>query len=241
MLPLNENEHISAALPVTEFSDDYNVVMVTSLGTIKKVSLEQFSRPRSNGINAVDLQDDDYLVGVDITDGKQDIMLFTDGGKGIRFSEDHVRAMGRNARGVRGIKLMQDQKVISLIIANDAHDVLTATANGYGKRTPIEQYRCSGRGGQGVIAISTNTRNGNLIGAAQVTGDEEVMLVTDKGRLIRIATEEVSQVGRSAAGVKLVNLNERERLINLAKVDKVDEPEASEPSEALSEDEPKED
>lgn len=228
MLPLNEAERISAALPVTQFEALYNVVMVTACGVIKKVSLDQFSRPRSNGIIAVDLADDDYLIGVDITDGQQDIMLLTNGGKGIRFSEDQVRTMGRNARGVRGIKLQDDQQVISLIIADDKDDILTATANGYGKRTPVEQYRCSGRGGQGVIAIPTQKRNGELIGAVQVNADDEIMLVTDKGRLIRIGTNEVSQVGRSAAGVKLVNLNQGEYVINLAKVGDVDDESESE-------------
>ena len=228
ILPLADNERISTALPITEFDSEHHVVMATAQGVIKKVSLDQFSRPRNMGINAVDLRDDDYLVGVDLTDGEQDIMLLTNSGKGIRFQEDQVRSMGRNARGVRGIKLQSNQQVISLIIAKDDQTILTATANGYGKRTQIDQYRCTNRGGQGVTAIPTSQRNGELIGTLQVSAEDEAMLVTNKGRLIRISVAEVSQVGRSALGVKLVNLNDGEHLINIAKVSEVTEDDSPE-------------
>src|SRR3990167_10755019 len=176
LLPLSEGEKINAILSVKEYVDNQFVLMATTHGIVKKVELSQFSRPRSNGIIAVELLEGDRLVGVDITDGKQDVMLFTDAGKVIRFNEEKVRAMGRTARGVRGVKLQEGQQVIALVIAKETGAILTATENGYGKRTAIGEYRLTGRGGQGVISIHVNERNGSVIGAKLVNPDDEIML-----------------------------------------------------------------
>ncbi|MEW8500075.1 MAG: DNA gyrase C-terminal beta-propeller domain-containing protein, partial [Candidatus Thiodiazotropha taylori] len=178
LLPLESEEQINAILPVRDYQEDRYVFMATSSGTVKKTSLEAFSRPRANGIIAVDLRDGDKLVGVSVTDGEQDIMLFSSSGKAVRFSEANVRPMGRTACGVRGIRLESEHKLVSLIVASEGH-VLTVTENGYGKRTAIEEYPIHGRGGQGVISIQTSDRNGNVVGAVQVTDEDEVMMITD--------------------------------------------------------------
>jgi DNA gyrase subunit A len=218
LLPLQENERISAILPIKEYKADNYVFMATAKGTVKKVSLEDFSRPRSNGIIAVDLDEGDRLVGVALTDGKQHIMLFSDAGKVIRFAEDEVRAMGRQARGVRGIKLSNEQKVIALIVAQAEGTILTATVNGYGKRTAIDEYRITGRGGQGVISIQVTERNGIVVGACQTIDSDEVMLITDGGTLVRIPAGEISQVGRNTQGVRLIRLSEGEQLVGLQRI-----------------------
>ena len=217
VLALNEsaNEKITAILPIREYSESLHVLMATSKGTIKKVSLTDFSRPRNSGIIAIELVEGDKLIGVEITDGQSDVMLFSDAGKVIRFKESSVREMGRNARGVRGIKLAKEQKVISLIVAKPEGAILTATENGYGKRTDIEDYRQTGRGGQGVISIQVTERNGKVVGAIHVIPGEEVMLISDKGTLVRTRVDEISVVGRNTQGVRLINLSEGEKLVGI--------------------------
>ncbi len=217
LLPLEEGERINAILPVREFTEDKFVFMVTTSGTIKKTPLSGFSRPRTNGIIAVDLRDGDQLVNVAITDGERDVMLFTDAGKAIRFKETDVRPMGRTACGVRGIKLQGTQKVIALIIVEEG-DVLTATATGYGKRTSIDDYPVHGRGGQGVISIQTNERNGAVVGAILATGSDELMLISNAGTLVRTRAEEVSQMGRNTQGVRLIRLSDEEQLVGLERI-----------------------
>lgn len=218
ILPLAADEAINAMLPVREYQEGYFVFMATKHGTVKKVPLEAFSRPRSTGIIAVDLDDDDRLVGVDITDGSKDIMLFTDAGKVIRFDENLVRPMGRTARGVRGIRLGENQSVISLVVAQSEGTILTATENGYGKRTNIEEYRVSGRGGQGVISIQVNERNGKVVRALQVSDGDEAMLITDKGTLVRFKVGELSIIGRNTQGVRLINVSSGEQVVGMQRI-----------------------
>ncbi|MEW8624145.1 MAG: DNA gyrase subunit A [Candidatus Thiodiazotropha sp.] len=221
LLPLDSEEQINAILPVREYQSDRYVFMATSSGTVKKTSLEAFSRPRANGIIAVDLRDGDKLVGVSVTDGEQDIMLFSSSGKAVRFSEANVRPMGRTACGVRGIRLEAEHKLVSLIVASEG-DVLTVTENGYGKRTAIEEYPVHGRGGQGVISIQTSDRNGNVVGAVQVTDEDEVMMITDGGTLVRNRVAEVSQMGRNTQGVIMIRLSNEEKLIGIERVENLD-------------------
>lgn len=215
LLSLTEGERVSAFLPVREYHPDHYVVMATAMGVVKKVSLVDFSRPRANGIIAVALRDGDVLVQADITAGEHDIMLFTDAGKVVRFHESKVRCMGRQATGVRGITLQDGQRVVSLIVAKEGQDILTATENGYGKRTALDEYRLSGRGGQGVISIHVNDRNGRVIGAIQVKQDDEVMLISNKGTLVRVPVSEISLIGRNTQGVRLIQLSEGEMLVKL--------------------------
>jgi DNA gyrase subunit A len=219
LLPLEESERINAVLPVRDYPEDKFVFMATSSGTVKKTPLQAFSRPLKSGIIALGLRDDDRLIGVDITDGDQDVMLFTSAGKAIRFHESQVRAMGRTAAGVRGIKLAEGQAVISLMIARDDSRVLTATENGFGKCTPVDDYPVKGRGGMGVISISTNERNGLQVGAVIVDEDDEIMLITNGGTLVRTRVEDISVSGRSAMGVKLISLANDERLIGIERVE----------------------
>src|SRR5438445_6365370 len=181
LLPLAEGEKISAILPVREYQENMFVFMATSQGTVKKVALTEFSRPRSNGIIAIELGENDKLIGVDITNGQQEVMLFTNAGKVIRFAEEDVRCMGRTARGVRGVKLQENQKVISLVVVHPQGDILTATENGFGKRTAIEEYRSTGRGGQDVISIQISERNGQVIGAIQVTPSHAATVIRMNG------------------------------------------------------------
>lgn len=229
LLPLEPHEQISAMLPVKEFAEDRFVFMATAMGTVKKVALEQFSRPRSMGIIAINLDEGDRLVGVDLTDGQSEVMLFSDGGKAVRFNESGVRPLGRKTRGVRGISLPEGQQVISLIIAKPEGAVLTATLNGYGKRTPVDDYRMTARGTQGVISIKVNERNGKVVGAVQVFPDDEVMLITDRGTLVRTRVNEISMVGRNTQGVRLINLAEEEVLVGIQRVvDNLDEEEITE-------------
>lgn len=211
LFPLSADEKISAILPVKTYSENKFVFMATRQGTVKKVSLKQFSRPRASGIIALELCDDDHLIGAALTDGQQDVMLFTNAGKVIRFNENEVRAMGRGARGVCGIKLGKGDRVISLVVVAGG-DILTATVHGYGKRTAIDEYRQTGRSGQGVISIQVNERNGEVVGACQVKDDDEVMLATDKGMIVRTRANEVSLVGRNTQGVILIRLDEDESL-----------------------------
>lgn len=218
LLPLGEGEKIQAILPVREYLANKHVVMATAKGWIKKVAIEEFSRPRTSGIIAIDLAADDRLIGVDLSDGTQDIMLFTDAGKVIRFTENKVRTTGRTARGVCGVKLQPGQAVMSLVVMAGEGDILTATERGYGKRTAIAEYRMTGRGGHGVIAIQVNERNGRVIGALQVNAHDEVMLISNKGTLVRMPVEEISLVGRNTQGVRLINLTNGEMLVSLEQV-----------------------
>jgi len=218
LLPLVEGERINAIMPIREFSEDKFVFMATADGTVKKTALKDFSRPRPSGIIAVDLVDGNQLIGVELTDGEQDVMLFSDAGKVIRFSEANVRVMGRTARGVRGIRLGDGQKVISLIIVEPDTRVLTATENGFGKRTAIEDYPLQARGGQGVIAIQTDERNGKAVGAVKVNEDDEIMLISNQGTLIRTPVNQVSVVGRNTKGVTLVALSAEESLASLERI-----------------------
>jgi DNA gyrase subunit A len=217
LLPLEADERINAVLPIREFSEDYYVFMATALGTVKKTPLVDFSRPRASGIIAIDLRDEDYLIDVAITDGTQDIMLFSNAGKVIRFREADVRAMGRTASGVRGIKLQSRQQVISLIIASDS-PVLTATENGYGKRTLADDYPVYGRGGQGVIAIQVTERNGAVVGAVPADDTDEVMLISGGGTLVRTRVNEISVMGRNTQGVRLIALDAGEQLVGIERI-----------------------
>ena len=217
LLPLEEGERINAILPIREFEENKFIFMATSSGVVKKTSLKDFSRPRSNGIIAVELRDGDQLIGVDITDGKKDIMLFASNGKAVRFSESNVRAMGRTACGVRGIKLAEGEQVISLVIVNDGF-ILTATENGYGKRTAVSEYPCKGRGGQGVISIQASERNGAVVGAALVTDEDDLMLISNAGTLVRTPAAEVSTLSRNTQGVRLIKLANDELLVGVERI-----------------------
>ncbi len=219
LLPkLEEGEKVNAMLPVREYSEDRYVFFATQAGVVKKTPLSDFSRPRSIGIRAVELDEGDRLVDVAITDGSRDVMLFASNGKAVRFAEGEVRAMGRGARGVRGMTLAEGERVVTMIVA-DVGDILTATERGYGKRTPLDDYPRKGRGTQGVIAIQTSDRNGALVGALQVTEAHEIMLISNQGTLVRTRVAEVAQVGRNTQGVTLIRLPADEALVGLAKVE----------------------
>ncbi|MGI9317528.1 MAG: DNA gyrase C-terminal beta-propeller domain-containing protein, partial [bacterium] len=223
LLPLEENEKITAVLPVRGYDEDSFIVMATQNGTVKKCQLTDFSRPRANGIRAIHLVEDDQLIGVSITDGNYDIMMFSDAGKAVRFSEDKVRAMGRTARGIKGIKLGSQENAISLItvpgdVDENSITVLTSSQNGYGKRTALAEYPTKGRGGKGVISIQASERNGKIVGAQLVSEEDEVMLITDGGILIRTRVNEISVIGRNTQGVRLINLGDQESLISLGKI-----------------------
>ncbi len=224
LVQLEEGEKINAVLPIRTFDDGHFVFMATANGTVKKTPLSDFSRPRPSGIIAVELDEGDYLVGVAITDGNYDVMLFSDAGKAVRFSEQDVRAMGRTARGVRGMTLGIGQQVISLVVAEDeSHSVLTATENGYGKRSPIAEYTRHGRGTQGMIAIQTTARNGKVVAAKLVMPEDEIMLITTGGVLIRTRVAEIREMSRVTQGVTLINLGPEEKLAGLEKVVETEE------------------
>ncbi len=219
LFPLEEGEKITAVLPTTTFDEHHYVFMATAMGTVKKTPLAEFANPRKAGIIAANLDAGDYLVGVAITDGSCDVMLFSDAGKAVRFAEDDVRPMGRSARGVRGMALEDGQKVICMLVAQDERlSVLTATENGYGKRTPIAEYTKHGRGTKGVIAIQTSERNGPVVGAVLVEENDEVMLISTGGVLIRSRVDQVRETGRSAQGVRLIHLDGGAKLAGIEKV-----------------------
>ena len=219
LVPLIDNEQVTAILPVKEFSEGRYVFMATAMGTVKKTSLADFSRPRPSGIIAVDLADGDRLIGVALTDGTHDVMLFSSGGKAVRFDENDVRPTGRNSHGVRGMMLAKGQKVISMLVAEDeTQSVLTATERGYGKRTPIVEYTRHGRGTKGMIAIQQSSRNGQVIGAALVHPDDEVVLISTGGVLIRMGVKSIREMSRSTQGVTLINLDDGEKLAGLERV-----------------------
>ena len=227
ILPLEEGERITAILPVTEFSQDKFIFMATGDGTVKKTSLDQFANVRANGLIAVNLREGDALIGVDITTGNDDIMLFSKFGKVVRFNEQAVRGMGRTAAGVRGIKLAENDKVVSLIVPHSAGDVLTVTENGYGKRTELAEYPAKSRATQGVLSIKVSERNGCVVGAVQVSVGDEFMMITNGGTLVRTRASEVSQVGRNTQGVRLIRTSETEKVVGLQRIE--------EPTESLLE------
>ena len=233
LLPLSPDEKITAILPLREYESGKFVFMATSNGTVKKVELEAFSRPRTSGLIAIELEGDNRLVGVDITDGSQDIMLFTTEGKAIRFREEDVRAMGRTARGVRGVNLPDGVDLVSLIVPQEGHQVLTASERGYGKRTAVEEFPTKGRAGKGMIAMRTSERNGMMIGAVQVKDGEEIMLISDQGTLVRTRVDEVSVQGRDTQGVMLIRLADDEKLVGLERIAELEgAPDADEDEES---------
>ncbi|EGU46416.1 DNA gyrase, A subunit [Vibrio ichthyoenteri ATCC 700023] len=231
ILPLEDGERITAILPVSEFSAEKFIFMATGDGTVKKTPLNQFANVRANGLIAVNLRDDDSLIGVDITDGQSDIMLFSKAGKVVRFSEDKVRAMGRTASGVRGMRLAGDDQVVSLIVPSNEGDILTVTQNGYGKRTELAEYPTKGRATQGVVSIKVSERNGPVVGAVQVEEGDEMMMITDAGTLVRTRVAEVSQVGRNTQGVTLIRTATDENVVGLQRIDEVEESELLEGEE----------
>ncbi len=244
ILPLSEGEHITAILPVREYADDKYIIMATSHGTVKKTALTAYSNPRANGIIAVNLKDGDQLIGVDITDGNDDIMLFSNEGKVVRFNEKArssetgevkldpetgeeiiaLRAMGRTATGVRGIKLEEGQQVVSLIIPKGEGDILTVTENGYGKRTDLAEYPAKSRGTKGVVSIKVSERNGAVVGAVQVGENDEIMLISNKGTLVRTPATGVSSIGRNTQGVTIIRTAEDELVVGLQRIDEIQEP-----------------
>ncbi len=226
LLPLEDNERITSILPVKEYDEDHFIFMATANGTVKKTALTQFSRPRSVGLIAIDLDEDDVLVQTAITDGQSDVMLFTTAGKAVRFNENDVRAMGRTSRGVRGIRINDDHKVISMIIPSENGKVLTVSEKGFGKRTLVTEYPTKGRGGQGVIAMQSSDRNGAVVGAVQVFDGEEIMLISDQGTLVRTRVDEVSISGRNTQGVRVIRLKDGERLVGLERIEESAEDEA---------------
>ena len=227
LLPLQEDERINAVVPIKEFDDDRFVIFATKQGTVKKTQLSAYSRPRANGIIAVELREDDRLVGAAITLGDQDVMLFAGSGKAIRFSETDVRTMGRTAAGVRGLRLAGDDDEVIALSIPDKELMLIATENGYGKRTPLNDFPVQGRGGQGVIAIQASGRNGRVVGALQVSTGDEVMLISSAGTLVRTPTSEISVMGRNTQGVRLIRLDANDKLVGLERVEVLqdDEPE----------------
>ncbi|WFE68593.1 DNA gyrase subunit A [Thiomicrospira sp. R3] len=241
VFPLEDGESISAILPVSEFDDKHFVFMATKHAVVKRVALSDFSRPRANGIIALDLLDGDELVGTALTNGEQEVMLFANGGKAIRFKESNARVMGRTARGVRGMRLAEGQQVISMQIAMPDTLILTATEHGFGKCTPVGDYSTINRGGQGVISIKTSERNGQVISAVTVTPDQEAVLITNKATLVRIRVKDISVVGRNTQGVKLINVGKDEVVVGLAVVnvseeeDALDEEIMNENSDAVGE------
>jgi len=228
LFPLQDREKITAIVATKTFEPDKFIFMATSMGTVKKTSLEDFSRPKKTGIIAVDLDDGDYLIGAALTDGKHDVMLFADSGKAVRFDENDVRSMGRNARGVRGMMLEKDQRIIAMLVAGgEEQQVLTATENGFGKRTPIIEYTRHGRGTKGMIAIQQSARNGKVVAATLVSPGDEVMLITTGGVLIRTSVKSIRESGRSTQGVTLIKLDDG---VKLSGIERIDEPEV-EPGE----------
>jgi len=221
LLPLEDSESVTAILPLMDYPDDHYVFMATAEGTVKRVDLEQFSRPRSAGLRAIELSEQDTLIGVAITDGKQQIMLFSNEGKAIRFDEDEVRVVGRTAMGVRGMRIDETSRIVSLVVAPESGEVLTACANGFGKRTAVEAFPVRHRGGQGVIAVQTSERNGELVRATAVQDNDELLLISDNGTLVRTRVAEIRATGRNAQGVMLIRLASEEKLVGVVCLDGV--------------------
>jgi DNA gyrase subunit A len=222
LLPLEENERINSILPVSEYDKNKYIIMVTANGTVKKTSLDQYSRPRSVGLRAVDLVEGDYLVGSAITDGNSDVMLFSSEGKAVRFSESDVRSVGRVSKGVRGMRLPIEHKVLSMIIPADNGYALTVSASGYGKRTNLTEFPTKGRGGKGMIAMQASKRNGPLVGVVQLFDRDEIMLISDQGTMVRTRCDEISVLGRNTQGVRVIRLRDQEIMVGLARVEEQD-------------------
>jgi len=235
MLALDGDERITAILPISDFSEDRFVFMATSNGTVKKTPLEQFSRQRTSGLIALELEEGNTLMGTALTDGHSDVLLIASSGKAVRFKESDVRAMGRTARGVRGIRLSGDQRIISLIIPEVDGYVLTASERGFGKRTPVTEFPVKGRGTQGVIAMQSSDRNGGVVGGVQIFAGDELMLISDLGTLVRTPGDEVSVQGRNTQGVRLINLRDDEKLVSVARIAEQDDDDAA-PEDAESAD-----
>ncbi len=231
LLPLDENERITSILPIEGYDEDQFIFMATANGTVKKTAATQFARQRSVGLRAIELDEDDVLVGTAITDGNSDIMLFSSEGKATRFNENQVRAMGRTARGVRGINLADGHKLISLIVPQEGGRILTVTENGYGKRTENAEFPAKGRGGKGVIAMSTSARNGSLVGAVQVWDTDEMMLISNQGTAVRTRVEEVSLLGRNTQGVRVIRTRDGEALVSVSRI--VEDDDAAEPAQPV--------
>jgi DNA gyrase subunit A len=232
VLHLAEGERVQATLPVRSFDEaagDY-VILCTRKGIIKKTRLDAFSNPRRGGIIAINLADDDELIAARRTSGAQEVIMATKGGKSIRFPESHVRAMGRTAAGVRGITLQRGDELVGMEILLPGATILTITERGYGKRTPLEAYRLQKRGGQGVITIRTTQRNGQVVGVAQVVDDDQVMLITDGGKVLRSPVSGISTMGRATQGVRVMALAPSEKLVSMARLAESDvaEPDAGE-------------
>ena len=225
LLPLEVGESITSILPVSEYSDDQFILMATAKGTIKKTVLSAYSRQRSSGLRAVELDEGDHLIGTAITDGDSDVMLFADSGKAIRFNEKDVRTTGRVSRGVRGIRIKDGQQVISLMVPDPESKVLTVTENGYGKQTQVAEFSTQGRGGQGVIAMQCSERNGSLVGALEIIPGDEVMLISNGGTVVRTATDEISTLGRNTQGVRVIRLKKEEKLIAAGRIAESEEDE----------------
>ncbi|MEH6544686.1 MAG: DNA gyrase subunit A [Porticoccaceae bacterium] len=218
LLPLEENERVTSILAIKEYRDDQFVFMATSSGTVKKTALTAFSRPRSVGLRALELDEGDHLVGTALTNGEQDVMLFCSSGKSVRFNETDVRAMGRTAKGVRGIRMPESETMISLIIPAEERSILTVSTNGYGKRTDLDDFPVHKRGGQGVIAMQTSDRNGALVGAVQVAANDEIMLISDQGTLVRTRVEEISVLSRNTQGVRVIKVRDAENLVGVVAI-----------------------
>jgi DNA gyrase subunit A len=226
-IPLEPGEQVQAVLPVRDYRDDRYVLFATRDGTVKKTALTEFAFRLQRGKIAINLDEGDALIGVALTDGERDVMLFASNGKAVRFAENEVRAMGRTATGVRGMRLAEGDQVRSLIVVEGDGDILTASERGFGKRTPVEDYPRKGRGTQGVIALAASARNGALVGAIQLSEQHEILLISDKGTLVRTRASEVSQVGRNTQGVTLMRVGDGEKLIALQRLDAlavIDEP-----------------
>ena len=223
LLPLDDGERITSILPVSDYTEGHFIFMATAKGIVKKTELTNFSRQRSSGLRALELDEDDVLIGTAITDGKSDVVLVSSSGKAARFNESNVRAMGRTARGVRGIRLDEGQSLISLMIPKPEGRVLTVSENGFGKRTAISQFPSKGRGNKGVIGMQTSDRNGQLVGAIQVLPGDQMMLISDQGTLVRCRTDEVSELGRNTQGVRVIRLRDGESLVNIARIEEPDE------------------
>ena len=218
LLPLDEEERITSILPIDGYDETQFIFMATARGVVKKTDMQQFARQRSVGLRALELEEDDWLVGTAVTDGSCDVMLLSSEGKAVRFQEQAVRAMGRTARGVRGIKLGDEHRLISLIVPQTDSTILTVSEKGYGKRTDTDEFPCKGRGTKGVIAMATTAKNGPLVGAVQVSAGDEIMLISDQGTAVRTRGEEISTLGRNTQGVRVIKTREDEKLVRLSRI-----------------------
>lgn len=235
LLPLDEEERITSILPIDGYDEDHFIFMATAKGTVKKTAATQFARQRSVGLRAIELDEDDVLIGTAVTDGNSDIMLFSSEGKATRFNESQVRAMGRTARGVRGINLAGEHRLISLIVPKEGGRILTVTEHGYGKRTENDEFPAKGRGGKGVIAMSTSSRNGSLVGAVQVWDGDEMMLISNQGTAVRTRVDEVSLLGRNTQGVRVIRTRDGEALVSVSRIAE-DDIDAEAPAAVLADD-----